>query len=178
MRCVLRPCRKRAFREIIIGNNWGNNRICLNCLMNDSVMPLLTQMNKQVWKWIGQYSQLMVNCLINAEVKMYERALNGIRIGRFMGKWDCKYMELLLSAKPKLTYRNPLNVSVWATVIVWTSPLYCIYVSSGGCTRKVLTCWRHKGHDIRPQRTFLSVLHLRLTMCCHPSNDFMYLSPP
>ena len=88
----------------------GNNRICLNCLMNDSVMPLLTQMNKQVWKWIGQYSQLMVNCLINAEVKMYERALNGIRIGRFMGKWDCKYMELLLSAKPYLTYRNPLNV--------------------------------------------------------------------
>ena len=91
--------------------------------MNDSVMPLLTQMNKQVWKWIGQYSQLMVNCLINAEVKMYERALNGIRIGRFMGKWDCKYMELLLSAKPKLTYRNPLNVSVWVTVIVWISPL-------------------------------------------------------
>ena len=109
---------------------------------------------------------------------MYERALNGIRIGRFMGKWDCKYMELLLSAKPKLTYRNPLNVRSWAIVIVWISPLYCIYVFSGGCTRKVLTCWRHKGHDIRPQRTFLSVLHLRLTMCCRPSNDFMYLSPP
>lgn len=54
--------------------------------MNDSVIPLLSQEKKQVWKWIGQYSQLMVNCLINAEIKMYKRALNGIIIGRFMGK--------------------------------------------------------------------------------------------
>ena len=46
--------------------------------MNDSVMPLLSQVKKQVWKWIGQYSQLMVNCLINAEVKTYKLAFNEI----------------------------------------------------------------------------------------------------
>ena len=43
--------------------------------MNDSVMPFLSQVKKQVWKWIGQYIQLMVNCLINAEVKMFKRGI-------------------------------------------------------------------------------------------------------
>ena len=32
----------------------------------------------------------------------------------------------------------PLNVRGWAIVIVWISPLYCIYVSSGGCPKHTL----------------------------------------
>ena len=41
------------------------------------------------------------------------------------------YYVILLSAKPKLPYHNPSNVSGWATVIVWISPLYCISVFPG-----------------------------------------------
>lgn len=29
--------------------------------MNDSVMPFLSQVKKQVWKWIGQFGQLTYN---------------------------------------------------------------------------------------------------------------------
>lgn len=38
--------------------------------MNDSRIPLLTQVKKQVWKWNGQYSQLTVNCLTNTPIML------------------------------------------------------------------------------------------------------------
>lgn len=38
--------------------------------MNDSRIPLLSQVKKQVWKWNGQYSQLTVNCLTNTPIML------------------------------------------------------------------------------------------------------------